>query len=175
MGNQLLTRRRFVAAVLAFSGATAVPLAGNLLPISRAWAEGGASVDPEVMAAMVHMARLLYPHDRLSDAVYAKVLDQALTDVAAGAEFARELDQAAVGLDQSTGGDWMSADAARQIQAMADVAFEPWFAAIRGRVQFGIYNGAAFWKLVGYPGPSKDFGGYLHHGAGEIDWLPEPS
>jgi len=175
MGNQLLTRRRFVAAVLAFSGATAVPLAGNLLPISRAWAEGAAPVDPEVMAAMVHMARLLYPHDRLADAVYAEVLDQALADVAAGSEFAHKLDQAAAGLDKSIDGDWMAADAAEQIRAMQAAADEPWFAAIRGHVQVGIYNGAAFWKLVGYPGPSKDFGGYLHHGAGEIDWLPEPS
>jgi len=175
MSTHLLTRRRFVTAALVFSGAATVPLAGNLLQVSRAWAEAGASVDPQVMAAMVRMARLLYPHDRLLDAVYAEVLDQALSDVATGAEFARQLDQAAAGLDGSLGGDWMSADATSQIRAMRDVASENWFAAIRGRVQFGIYNGAAFWKLVGYPGPSKDFGGYLHHGAGEIDWLPKTS
>jgi hypothetical protein len=35
--------------------------------------------------------------------------------------------------------------------------------------------GAAYWKHVGYPGPSKDFGGYLRRGAGEIDWLGEDS
>jgi hypothetical protein len=35
--------------------------------------------------------------------------------------------------------------------------------------------GAAFWQQVGYPGPSKGFGGYLHHGPGEVDWLGEES
>lgn len=58
---------------------------------------------------------------------------------------------------------------------MREIETEPCFVAIRNHVRAGIYYGAAFWKLVGYPGPSKDFGGYLGRGAGEIDWLPEES
>ncbi len=98
-----------------------------------------------------------------------------MSDVATGEDFARQLDEAASALTARAGADWRDLDPATQIQAMRAIEAEPFFAAIRGAVQHGIYNGQAFWKHVGYPGPSKDFGGYLHRGAGDIDWLPEES
>ena len=56
---------------------------------------------------------------------------------------------------------------------MRGIETEAFFVAIQATVQFGVYNDPDFWKHVGYPGPSKGFGGYLHRGAGDIDWLPE--
>jgi len=73
--------------------------------------------------------------EALSDDVYAEVLDRALSDVASGSDFSADLE---------------AANAALANQAA---------------VQADIYNGAAFWKHVDYPGPSKDFGGCIDRGA----------
>jgi hypothetical protein len=81
----------------------------------------------------------------------------------------------AAALAAQSGGRWQDLDAAAQIEAMRGLGNEAFFAAIQNQVRAGIYMGAAYWKHVGYPGPSKDFGGYLRRGAGEIDWLGEDS
>jgi hypothetical protein len=170
-----LTRRRFVAAVAALTAGTGYSLDPGLFFVSRAWAESGGEVDPAVRDAMVRMARLLYPHEALPDDVYAGVLEQALADVAAGAAFATQLDEAAAALNAQSGNPWRDLDTAAQIEIMQGIEDEAFFAAIQNQVRAGIYMGAAYWKHVGYPGPSKDFGGYLRRGAGEIDWLPGDS
>ncbi len=171
MDQQQLTRRRFVVSFIALSGAAGSTSLLDLFSVSRAWAE---SVDDDsVRQAMVRMARLLFPHDALTDDVYAGVLDQALSDAAASSAFAEHLDAAAAALDKQSGGSWWELDETGQIDAMRNIEAEPYFVAIQNHVRAGIYNGTAFWNHVGYPGPSKGFGGYLHRGAGDIDWLPE--
>jgi len=173
MTRNHLTRRRFLAAVMAFSGAAGATLEPRLLAVSRAWAASPGTPDEEARAAMVRMARLLFPHDVLPDAVYARVLDEALSDAAAGSAFAERLDEAAAALDTRTGGAWLDQEVQAQVEAMRSLEKEAFFASIREAVRAGIYNSPEFWKHIGYPGPSKGFGGYLHRGAGDIDWLPE--
>ena len=92
MNQSQLARRRFVVAIMALSGAAGTALNPQLSLFSRAWAESTGAPDRDVLAAMVRMARLLYPHDALSDDVYAGVLDRALSETAAGAAFAGQLD-----------------------------------------------------------------------------------
>jgi hypothetical protein len=170
MDHNRLTRRRFIISVIALSGAAVEP---GLFALSQAWAESPGHIDDRVRRNMVRMARLLYPHDALADEVYAKVLEQTLSDIASGDAFARQLEAADTALSERSGGAWQELDPAAQIEALQGIESEACFAAIQNSVRAGIYNGSAFWKHVGYPGPSKDFGGYLNHGAGEIDWLPE--
>lgn len=172
--TKVLTRRRFIVAAMALAGTTSV-IEPGLLSLSRAWASSPEKVDEAVHLAMVKMARLLYPHDAIPDQVYASVLDSVLSDTAASAQFAKQIDTAYSALNEYAAGHWQNADEASQIKAMREIASEPYFQAIQNVVRAGIYNGEDFWKHIGYPGPSKDFGGYLHRGAGEIDWLPEES
>ena len=162
MRNSITTRRRFVAAAVALSGSA------TLQPI-LAWAQAGNGGPPG--ADMVRMARLLYPHAALSDDVYAAVLGHALGQSAT--DFAEALDEAAVMLDLEAGADFLAADEAAQIAAMRAIEGEAIFAAIRTKVRDGLYLHPECWKVVGYGGPSFQDGGYLHRGAGEIDWLPE--
>ena len=173
MDQNRLTRRRFVVSIIALSGVAGSALRPDLFAVSKAWAESASPPDDAVSRAMVRMARLLFPHDALSDDVYAEVLDQALADTAGNSELAAHLDAAAAALNQQPGDAWHELDEAAQIAAMRNIESEPYFVAIQNHVRAGIYNSAAFWKHVGYPGPSKQFGGYLHRGAGDIDWLPE--
>jgi len=173
MDQHEMTRRRFIVSVIALSAAAGSALRPGLFALSRAWAESGSALDPSLRDAMLHMARLLFPHDALSDETYAGMLDQALSDTAASEAFAAYFEAAVAALDRQSGGSWSELDDAAQIDAMRSIEAEPYFVAIREQVRFGIYNSRAFWKHVGYPGPSKGFGGYLHRGAGDIDWLPE--
>ena len=160
MNQKQLERRRFVVAIMALSGAAGTALNPQLSLFSRAWAESPGQPGEGVLAAMVRMARLLYPHD-------------ALSETAAGAALAGQLDAAAAALDARAGGAWRDLDRAAQVEVMRGIETEAFFVAIQATVQFGVYNDRDFWKHVGYPGPSKGFGGYLHRGAGDIDWLPE--
>lgn len=172
MDRQQLTRRRFVVSAIALSGAAGSVLRPDLFAVSRAWAESEALLDDSLRKQMLRMARLLFPHDALSDDVYAGVLELALSNTASNDEFAAQLDAAAAALDLQSGASWQTLDEAAQLDAMHSIEAEPYFGAIREHVRLGIYNSPAFWEHVGYAGPSKSFGGYLHRGAGDIDWLP---
>jgi hypothetical protein len=173
MDRHSKTRRRFIVSVVALSAAAGTALRPDLFAASRAWAESTAPIDPSLHKAMVRMARLLFPHEALSDDAYAQVLDKALSDAAASKEFAASLKAAASALDEQSDGSWWELDEAAQIEAMQSIETQPFFAAIQNHVRAGIYNSPAFWEHVGYPGPSKGFGGYINRGAGDIDWLPE--
>jgi hypothetical protein len=173
MDRHSLTRRRFIVSVIALSATAGSTLRPDLVSASQVWAESTSPLDPSLPEAMVRMARLLFPHDALSDDVYAKVLDQALSDTAASKEFAAHLQAAAAALDEQTDGSWWELDEAAQIDAMTGIEVQPFFVAIQNHVRAGIYNSPAYWDYIGYAGPSKGFGGYLNRGAGDIDWLPE--
>lgn len=160
MGINITTRRRFLAAASALAGTT------TLQPLIT-WAQSGGRPG----GAMIRMARLLYPYDALADDVYAEVLGDALSTAAE--ERADLLDQVNSDLDARTNGDFLGADEAAQIAAMQAIENGAAFGAVRASVRDGLYLHPACWKLIGYGGPSFRDGGYLHRGAGEIDWLPE--
>ena len=122
---------------------------------------------------MVRMARLLYPHDALSDGVYAEILGDALSSTAANDSIAVLLDDVGAALDSQTGDDFVMADEATQIAAMRAIEDGSAFTAIQAAVRTGVYQHPACWDAIGYGGPSFQDGGYLHRGVGEIDWLPE--
>jgi hypothetical protein len=164
-----LTRRRFFVAIIALWGVGAA-LRPDLLAVSRAFATSPPAPDDVVRKAMLRMAQLFFPHDALADEVYGTIIDLALTDTANESELAGHFIAAEAALD---GDSWLALDEAGQLDALRSIETEPFFAAIREYVRAAIYNGATFWKHVGYLGPSKGFGGYLHRGAGDIDWLPE--
>lgn len=173
MDRSQLTRRRFVVSVIALAAATGSILRPGSSAISRALADFASPLDEAVRGPMVRMSRLLFPHDELADDVYEEILDKALSDVAGSDKFAAHLEAAATALAQQSGVPWQTLDEAAQLDAMRNIEAEPFFKAIQNHVRLGVYNSAAFWNHIGYPGPSKGFGGYLHRGAGDIDWLPE--
>jgi hypothetical protein len=173
MINNETTRRRFLVAAIAFSGIASTTLGPSALRISAAWAESRSKPDDETMRAMVRMARLLYPHDGISDEVYAGILNGALLNTASDETFADALDRALEALNTARAADWTALDKREQIAVLKEVEVGGFFAAIQGTVRAGIYLNPVFWDYIGYPGSSKEFGGYLNRGSGDIDWLPE--
>lgn len=172
MERPQLTRRHFVASVFAVLAAAGLLQRTGSLSISQALAEPAVPLDEADLEALVRMARLLFPHDALADDVYAGILEQAVSATPGGEEFSSYLEAAVSALGERSGDSWLRLDEDAQIDLMRSIEAEPYFAAIQNQVSLGVYNSAEFWQHIGYPGPSKGFGGYLRRGAGDIDWLP---
>ncbi len=72
------SRRRFLLATITYSGLVSTGIGAALLRASSAWAQ---SSDGNA-GDLTRMARLLFPHDDIDDAVYAEVINSILTDAA---------------------------------------------------------------------------------------------
>ena len=167
MINKATSRRRFLVAALTVSGLATGSLASSLLREAAAWAETG-------NAALLKMARLLFPHDSVPDHIYAEVVAGALAATASDPAAQGLLTAAESELDaRSQSGSWYDSDEQEQLTALTAVQGETFFAAIMGLVMFGLYTHPALWQHIGYPGSSKEYGGYLERGFDDIDWLPE--
>ncbi len=167
MINKVTSRRRFLVAALTVSGLATGSLASSLLREAAAWAETG-------NAALLKMARLLFPHDSVPDQIYAEVVAGALAATASDPAAQGLLTAAESELDaRSQSGSWYDSDEQEQLTALTAVQGETFLAAIMGLVMFGLYTHPALWQHIGYPGSSKEYGGYLERGFDDIDWLPE--
>lgn len=125
---------------------------------------------------LVRVARLLYPHDALDDSVYAEALRPLLSRADRDAELAADLRSGLAMLDASAGGSWRAASPAVQLDALERLEDRRFFQTLQTAVRTRLYQHPVVWTLLGYEGPSLEFGGYLHRGFDDIAWLPvEPS
>ena len=173
MSDLTTNRRRFLVAAITFSGLAAGTLGPSMLRLSSAWAQAADEITQSTLDAMVRMARLLYPHDAISDEVYAAVLDQVLASTAGDGSFAEMLGAAEEALNAQQPADFTELDEQAQIAAMQAIEGMDLLGAIQNAVRSKLYYHPAVWEHLGYEGPSFAKGGYLHRGSGDIDWLPE--
>ncbi len=169
MNKAETSRRRFLIAAFAYSGLLSAGMGVALLRASSAWAQSPNGNADE----LTRMARLLYPHDGIADAVYAEVIDSILSDAANDASMTEMLKQAVAALNAAQNGNWFEIGADDQIKAMMVVENEAFFAAIQGAVMARFYNHPRVWEHIGYPGSSVEYGGYVDRSFDDIDWLPE--
>ena len=169
MVDHKATRRRFLVAVITYSGLISTGMGAAMLRASSAWAQATHGITAE----LTQMARLLYPHDGIADDVYAEVIDSILSDAADDASMTDTLNMAVTALNAAQDGDWFETSADDQIAALKAVQDEAFFAAILSGVRVRFYNHPKVWGHIGYPGSSVEHGGYVDRGFDDIDWLPE--
>lgn len=134
-------------------------------------APGPAALDDATTAdTLARMARRLYPHDALPDSVYAEVAAGVSAAAAADPAASARLRDGARTLQASR--SWRSGGAAGETEALRSIENTPFFTAMRSEVQSRLYVHPAVWAMLGYPGPSLPFGGYVDKGFDDIDWLP---
>ena len=114
------------------------------------------------------MARLLLPYEGLADEVYAEVLNDSLAAVADDSPGTRLETM----LNEQQTAAFVDIDEGAQLAAMQAIENEVVFSSVLAAVKAHLYNHPAVWKVINYEGPSYQDGGYLHRGAGDIDWLP---
>ena len=128
------------------------------------------ALKPETMATL-HLARDIYPHDRLADSYYAVAVKGYDT-----AEQAEAVEAGVAALDAAAQGAGFAsyaavpweADRVAILRGMEGSAF---FQTIRGGLVTGLYNQKEVWPLFGYEGESYSQGGYIDRGFDDIAWL----
>ena len=170
-----LARRDFLkGSGLLFGTLATGTLLSGLAP-STAWALELKKLSSAEGAALMAMGRVLYPHEKLPDAVYAllaKDLDgKAGGDVAT----AKLLGDGIAWLNQSAGGNFAKASAARRLEIVRGMEGTAFFNTVRGQCITSLYDNDMAYAVFGYPGASWDKGGYITRGFQDLKWLPAPS
>jgi hypothetical protein len=173
-----VSRRLFLktSSLTAFGG---IALGGGatLLDPKGAWAMTLKCLSPQTMATLILMARDIYPHDRLTDATYAKAVagydDQAASDPA----LKKLITEGCANLDKSARAAW-AVDYVnvgweeQRDQLLRQIEQTAFFQTIRSGLITSLYDQHDIWMKFGYEGSSAEKGGYLHRGFNDIDWLP---
>ena len=170
MARQGMTRRDLLLRASA-AGATFMVGAGFVSARDAAWALEVDALQPRTMAALVQMARDIYPHDRIPDENYVVAVKGYDTPEQAPAIEAgvAALDAAAAeaGHPDYLGALW-EADRVAVLRGQEDTDF---FQMVRAGLVTGLYNQKSVWPLFGYQGESFAEGGYIDRGFNDIAWI----
>jgi hypothetical protein len=132
------------------------------------------ALEQHVAETVAALARTLYPHEALPDAVYARVsakLDEAAREDPAQA---RTISEGVAGLDAGAGKPFVQRTADERLAAAKAIEGSELFELVRSTAVVEVYSDPATWRALGYEGPSFAKGGYLHRGFDDLDWLPDP-
>ena len=156
----------------------AVAMAPAATITGKAWAAAPAAVSADAYATLVKMARDIYPHDKLTDQHYAKVidgLDAAAKDDATAKDMLEKGVAQLDGLSERMGHGKYLANAKEEdrVTVLKEIEKQDgaFFQKIRGALVTGIYNNQEVWQIFGYEGESASKGGYINRGFGDINWL----
>jgi len=169
-----LSRRDFLAkgsaAAFLTISATAV-----ICP-TEGWGLALKGLKPETMRTLIHMARDIYPHDKLGDRIYAlalKGLD------ASAAKDGTIRDMLELGVKNLNGASELAHKSSftklgwedERLKLLRQIETSPFFQKVRSTLVTGIYNNHEVWAKLGYEGASAEKGGYIKRGFDDVDWL----
>ena len=172
MDSETTTRRRFIVAAIAASGAFASGLNLALLRNASAWADATDDGGAASAKSLARMVRLYYPHDNVADDVYVQTVDSILSAAASDPQLQQLIDVAYAALDSAGDHRFAELDVESQLAAMTKVQNEAFFTAIKFQVLARFYAHPEVWRAINYPGSSVEHGGYVDRGFDDIDWLP---
>jgi hypothetical protein len=174
MSSPTLSRRVFLkgsggvlAGTLAFAGG---PIA--LLAPSRSWAMPLDTLSTRQGEVLLEVAKQMFPHPGLEDAVYAHVV-KSLDAKAEAGDVHTLLHDGIKALDDASGGDWLGQDEATRLARLSAMANTPFFQAIRGDAVVSLYDNDLAYAHFGYGGEEGDVG-YINKGFNDLTWLPDP-
>src|SRR5438309_8901683 len=144
-----------------------------LLAPSKVWALELSSQDEATGKSLLKLARHLYPHDTMEDAVYAMVV-KALDKDAADGNVKKLLVEGVAALDHAAGGDWIGKSPDRQLVAVKALDGTPFFAKVRGTCVVALYDNPLAYAHSRDEGRSWDKGDYLHRGINDLNGFPDP-
>lgn len=115
---------------------------------------------------------LLFPHDNISKRPYSTVVH----GIQGQTNAQRILDQLRAGikaLNEARGTRWLTLPEQDQIAVMKALEHEPFFKMLYNQSMVELYQNRELWNAIGYQGSSVEYGGYLHRGFDDINWLSE--
>jgi hypothetical protein len=123
------------------------------------------AVSEHALDTTLRVARVMFPHDRLPDIAYAKVVK------ALEAE-AETVEQGVARLDDPT--PFLELDEDAQLAVLQAAEGSAYFELVRSTAVVELYDNPLVWKALGYEGPSAHLGGYIDRGFDDLAWLPDP-
>ena len=170
-----LVRREFLKGTGILIGTIATGSVLAALAPSPVWAVELKTLSKSDGETLMAMGRVLYPHKKLPDAVYA-LLAKDLDAKAAGSGDAAQLLQGGVkGLDQAAGGSFLKATAEKKLAVVKAIEGTPFFNTVRGQCVTSLYDNDMAYTVFGYPGSAWEKGGYITRGFQDLKWLPAPT
>jgi hypothetical protein len=173
--NLPLARREFLKGSGLLMGTLASGTLLATLAPSSAWALELKKLSTAEGQTLMAMGRILFPHKKLPDAVYA-LLAKDLDGKAAGdAGAAKMLQDGIAWLNKSGGGDFAKASEKQRNDIVRGLEGTAFFATVRGQCITSLYDNDMAYAVFGYPGSAWEKGGYITRGFQDLKWLPEPS
>ena len=170
-----LARREFLKGSGVLMGSIAVGSALAALAPSSAWAVELKTLSTAEGEALMKMGRVLYPHKKLADAVYALLAKDLDAKASGDAAAAKQLREGIAALNGAAGGNFAKAPAKKQLEIVKAMEGQPFFATVRGQCITSLYDNDMAYATFGYPGSAWEKGGYITRGFQDLKWLPAPS
>jgi len=166
-----LVRRDFLKGSGLLTGAIATSSVLATLAPSSAWAVELKQLTTGEGKTLIAMGRVLFPHKKLPDAVYA-LLAKDLDGNAGALPVVRD---GIAALDKAAGGSFIKATATKKLALVKAIEGSPFFNTVRGQCITSLYNNDMAFAVFGYPGASWEKGGYLTRGFQDLKWLRPPT
>jgi hypothetical protein len=132
------------------------------------------ALEQHVAATVTALARTLYPHVALADAVYDRVQAKIAEAVREDPAQAQTVADGVADLDGRGDRPFTERTPEQRLEDAKAIAGSDFFELVRSTAVVEIYSDERTWRQLGYEGPSFDKGGYLHRGFNDLDWLPDP-
>ena len=169
--NLPLARRSFLKGSGILMGTLATGSVLAALAPSRAWALELKQLSKSEGQTLMAMGRVLYPHKKLPDAVYALLAK----DLDAKTDSLPVVHAGISSLDEAAGGSFIKAPAAKKLAIVKAMEGTPFFNAVRGQCVTSLYDNDMAFAVFGYPGSAWEKGGYITRGFQDLKWLPAPT
>jgi hypothetical protein len=170
-----MKRREFLQkSALAVAGAAAVVSGVAVVGDAAQWTDGLKTLNPHEGQTLLKVTRQIFPHDRLDNSDYIKVVQDLDAEASTTPATAKVLHDGVANLDRNTNSKFISMSDDDQVTALKKVEDTPFFQKVHGTELVSLYNNHEVWKKLGYQGASYPIGGYLHHGFNDLNWLPDP-
>ena len=170
-----LARREFLkgSGILLGTLATGTLLAG--LAPSNAWALELKKLTTAQGQTLMAMGRVLFPHKKLPDAVYALLAKDLDGKASSDAGAVKMMTDGIAWLDKSAGGSFVKASDTKKEEIVRGMEGTAFFGAVRGQCVTSLYDNDMAYAVFGYPGSAWEKGGYITRGFQDLKWLPAPS
>ena len=170
-----IKRREFLhKSAMVVAGVSAAAAGVTVTGFATEWTAKLKTLNAHEAETLLKMARQIFPHDRLDDSYYIKVVEDLDSEASGSPATAKMLRAGVANLDHLAKGKFSAQPAPDQIAALEKIQHTPFFEKVRSTEMVSLYNNEDVWKVFGYQGASYRFGGYLHHGFNDLNWLPDP-
>ena len=173
--NLPLARREFLKGSGILMGTIATGSVLAALAPSPVWAVELKTLSKAEGETLMKMGRVLYPHKKLADAVYALLAKDLDAKASADPAAAAQLRDGVAALNTAAGGSFAGASDKKKLEIVKAIEGQPFFAMVRGQCITSLYDNDMAYATFGYPGSSWEKGGYITRGFQDLKWLPAPS